>query len=200
MSNPRKCLRVSEIKRSNAMVEKVINTISDDFINPFEKDLDQGNLFSLISGVSVNEDIAVSLLSIKEIGKEAMGDFINRLILNEGTKSFSDKIKKSQLKTFQDSFVKAKVSKNGKQQEIQVQTNILAKLVHFSSFTKSAINLEKAMCFPLAPVSGKTVKSKLFDAAMHDLTVIKPEDLPSAEELSVYFLDLAAEIRIQVKL
>ena len=69
MSNPRKCLRVSEIKRSNAMVQKVKNAISDHFINPFEKDLDQGNLFSLISGVSENEDIAVSLLSIKEIGK-----------------------------------------------------------------------------------------------------------------------------------
>ena len=69
MSNPRKCLRVSEIKRSNAKVQKVKNAISDHFINPFEKDLVQGNLFSLISGVSVNEDIAVSLLSIKEIGK-----------------------------------------------------------------------------------------------------------------------------------
>ena len=138
-----------------------------------------------------------------------MGDFINHLILNEGTKSFSGKIKKSQLKTFHDSFVKAKVSKNGQQQEIQVQSNILANLVHLSSFKNSAINLEKAMCLPLAPVSlplshydgtiRKTVKSKLFHAAMHDVTVIKPEDLPSAEELSVYFLDLAAEIRLHVK-
>ena len=67
MSNPRKCLRVSEIKRSNTVVEKVINVISDHLINPF--DLVQENLFSLISGVLVNEDIAVSLLSIKEIGK-----------------------------------------------------------------------------------------------------------------------------------
>ena len=112
------------------MVEKVMNAISDHFISLLEKDLDHGNLFSLISGVSVNEDIAVSLLSIKEIGKEAMGDFINCLILNEGTKSSSGKIKKSQLKTFHDSFVTPKVSNNGKQQEIQVQSNILAKLVH----------------------------------------------------------------------
>ena len=138
-----------------------------------------------------------------------MGDFINHLILNEGTKSFSDKIKKSQLKTFHDSFVKAKVSKNGQQQEIQVQSNILANLAHLSSFKNSAINLEKAMCSPLAPVSlplshydgtiRKTVKSKFFHAAMHEVTVIKQEDLPSAEELSVYFLDLAAEIRLHVK-
>ena len=95
----------------------------------------------------VNEDIEASLLSIKEIGKEAMGDFLNRLILSEETKGFSGKIKKSQLKTFQNSFVKAKVSKNGKQQEIQIRSNFLAKLVHFPSFTKSSINLENARCF-----------------------------------------------------
>ena len=115
-----------------------------------------------------------------------MGDFINRLIFNEGTKSFSNKIKES-VENVHGSFVKAKVSKNDKQQEIQVQSNILAKLVHLSSFTK-AINLEKTMSFPLAPVSlplshydgtiRKTVKSKLFDATMHDLTVITTEDLP----------------------
>ena len=69
------------------MVEKKTNVISNHFINPFEKDLEQGNLFSLISGVLVNEDIEVSLLSIKEIGKEAMGDFINRLILSEDIKT-----------------------------------------------------------------------------------------------------------------
>ena len=69
------------------MVEKKTNVISNHFINPFEKDLEQGNLFSLISGVLVNEDIEVSLLSIKEIGKEAMGDFINRLILSEDMKT-----------------------------------------------------------------------------------------------------------------
>ena len=90
------------------MVQKVKNAISDHFINPFEKDLDQGNLFSLILGVLVNEDIAVSLLSIKEIEKEAMVDFINHLILNEGTKSFSDKIKKSQLKIFTTVLLKRK--------------------------------------------------------------------------------------------
>ena len=37
--------------------------------------------------------LQLAFLSIKEIEKEAMGDFNNCLILNEGTKSFSDKIK-----------------------------------------------------------------------------------------------------------
>ena len=73
MSNPRKCLRVSEIKRSNAMVEKVINVISNHFFNSFEKDLEQGNLFSLILGVLVNEDIAVSLFVNQRNRKRGYG-------------------------------------------------------------------------------------------------------------------------------
>ena len=48
------------------MVKKKINVISNRFINLFEKDLEQGNLFSLISEVLVNEDIEASLLSIKK--------------------------------------------------------------------------------------------------------------------------------------
>ena len=76
-----------------------------------------------------------------------MGDFINRLFLSEETKGFSGKIKKNQLKTFQNSFVKAKVSKNDKQQEIQIRSNVLAKLVHLSSFTKSASILKKQGVF-----------------------------------------------------
>ena len=48
------------------MVKKKINVISNRFINFFEKDLEQGNLFSLISEVLVNEDIEASLLSIKK--------------------------------------------------------------------------------------------------------------------------------------
>ena len=72
------------------MVKKKINVISNRFINPFEKDLEQGNLFSLISGVLVNEDIEVSLLPIKEIGKEVMRDFINHSIRQNYKKSIEN--------------------------------------------------------------------------------------------------------------
>ena len=63
---------------------------------------------------------------------------------------------------------------------------------------------------PLAPVSlslkinydgtiRKTVMSKLFDATIHDLTVIKHENLSSAEKRSLSFLDLATKMRLHVK-
>ena len=69
-------------------------------------------------------------------------------------------------------------------------------MVHLSSFTKSAVNLEIAMCSPLTTVSlrlnhydgtiRKTVTSKPFDEAMHYLTVIRQEDLPSAEKFYIF--------------
>ena len=70
---------------------------------------------------------------------------------------------------------------------------------------ESGINLERALTFPLAPVSiplstadgaiRKTATSKLYDASMNDLKILCKEDFPSKENLKTYFLDLAAAIR-----
>ena len=81
-----------------------------------------------------------------------MGNFINRLTREENGKAFSDAIKKSKLKTFESSFPKAKVSKNGKQREIKVQSDILGRLVTSCS-RNAAINLNAAMSYPLAAVA-----------------------------------------------
>ena len=78
MTNPRKCLRSSEIKRSNTMVEKVINVITTQFLNPFDDDLEKEQLFSLVSGVPVGETITEILTSIKQNGKHAMCNFVER--------------------------------------------------------------------------------------------------------------------------
>ena len=46
-SNPRKCLRSSEILKSNTMVEKIMLVLRTQFINPFQPDLDKSELFNL---------------------------------------------------------------------------------------------------------------------------------------------------------
>ena len=92
MSDPRKCLRVSEVRRSNSMVEKVMDVITKQFINPFETDLDKDNLYSLISGIPVDEVIVECLLSISQNEQEAMDSFINRLTVEEHKETFSDTI------------------------------------------------------------------------------------------------------------
>ena len=152
-------------------------------------------LYSLVSGGAVNESISDSLLSVQKNGQELMKDFINRITVKENKDKFSDTIKRFRLKTFQDSFVKAKVSKNGKEGEVRVQRDILCKLVSLSNSNKAAIDLEATLNFPLAPVClplsncdgtiRKTVKSKLYQASMSDLTIVNPDDLPPRSELYI---------------
>ncbi len=83
-------------------------------------------------------------------------------------------------------------------------------MVAYSNKHKAGVDLETTLSFPLAPVSmplstadgaiRKTTKSKLYDAAMSDLTIISPDELPSAEKLNTYLLDLGAAIRSLVGL
>ena len=75
-------------------------------------------------------------------------------------------------------------------------------LVAYSNKHEAGIDLQNV---PLAPVSiplstldcaiRKTVKSKLFDAAMSDLEIVSGEAMPSTTRFYTYVLDLAATIR-----
>ena len=78
-------------------------------------------------------------------------------------------------------------------------------LVAYSNKHEAGVDLEKVLCFPLAPVSiplstpdgaiTKTVKSKLYDASMSDLSVVIFDALPPASTMRTYLIDLAAAIR-----
>ena len=55
---PRKCLRDSEIRKSEKRVERLQNLITNDLINPFSDDLDKDKLYNLASGCPVDDEIA----------------------------------------------------------------------------------------------------------------------------------------------
>ena len=113
--------------------------------------------------------------------------------------------KKGKLSTFTNSAVKAKLKSETKTKELTFQRDILGMLVAFSSKHEAGIDLEKMLCFPLAPVSiplstpdgaiRKTVKSKLYEASMADLTIVNYDELPPALKMKTYLLDLTAAIR-----
>ena len=138
-----------------------------------------------------------------------MNDFVQRLYKDGSSKSLTDTIRKFPLKNCEEKSLKAKVSRNGNQKEIRIQRDILGKLVSLSNKHKSPIDSDEALSYPLAPISlplcnadgsiSKTNKSSLFKAAMNDLIILNTEDLPPEQELSTYFLDLAAAIRSQAK-
>ena len=49
-ASPRKCLRESEVMKSDTMVENVKDTLKNHFINPFHGDLEDDQLYNLVSG------------------------------------------------------------------------------------------------------------------------------------------------------
>ena len=131
--------------------------------------------------------------------------FDERMTKSDPAENFFDPIQKLKSKTFLDSAKKAKVKKDGKWKEIMAQIDILGKLVALSSKHKAAVDLNSVLDYPLAPVCfplstpagaiRKTVKSKLYSAAMSDLIILRFEDLPPPEMMQIYLLDLAAAIR-----
>ena len=128
-NNPRKCLRESEIKKSEERVQKVTHVLENEFINPFSSDLEHDKLYNLASGKPVADDIASSLLTLEERGSTMMDDFCKRIASYEDEKKlFFDPIKRSPWKSFSDTERKTKVTKKTESKDIKVQRDILGLL------------------------------------------------------------------------
>jgi hypothetical protein len=210
-NKPRKCLRNSAIIKSENNVKGIVNVLKNDFIDPFSGDLDHDKLYNLASGNSVTDDVAESLLTVQERGTLLRNDFFERLNSECSVKdNFFSPIKRVQWKSFTDASKKQKVSAKGKSREITVQRDILGLLAAKSQQQNAPINIDKALCYPLAPVPlsmaacdgirRKTAKSKLFNAALTSL-IENDAQLPEVQQsYRIYILDLAAIIRSMVKI
>ena len=204
-ANSKKCLRPSEILKSNKMVDNIVCALETQFINPFHPDLEHDRLYNLVSGCPVPDSVSESLLQCEATGKKHTEQFEARMTDIAQAIKFFDPIPKVVTKTFKDGTVKSTIRSKGKSKELVFQQNILGLLVAHSNNHNMAINLKKALTFPLAPVAiplstadgfpRKTVKSKLYEACMDDLTILNVCELPGKEFLKTYFLDLAAAIR-----
>ena len=61
-SSSRKCLRPSEILKSEKMVKNILDALQIQFLNPFHQDLEKSNLYNLVSGRPMDDAICDSLL------------------------------------------------------------------------------------------------------------------------------------------
>ena len=206
-TNPRNCLRETQMKKSEEKVQKIIKVMKDVFLNPFSEDLEKDKLFNLSSGRPLPLEVAEQLLSAEERGVTKFEAFNDRLDAKEEQAAFLfDPIKRSHWKGFGDAGKKVMVKAKGKTKDVAVQRDILGLLVTVSYKEKELIDIDKALAYPLAPIPlslatsdgcrRKTVKSKLFDAAL--TSVSSEEGLPG--NISCYVMDLAASLRCIVKL
>ena len=170
----RKCLRSSEIKKSEMYVQRVKNILTEEFLNPFSKEMDKTKLYN-ITGTYTSNDISECLLPIFERGKIRMVEFKERISKNASNKYIFDPIKREKWKSFEDTVKKTtKIKIDGKIKDIVEQKNILGLLAAKSDQSKLAVDIKNAMSFPLSSLSlplasadgtmRKTKKSNLYGA------------------------------------
>ena len=152
-NNTRKCLRHSQIRKSEDNVKTIMNVLRNDFIDPFSTDLDSDKLYNLASGSYLPDDVAESLLSVQERGTLSRDTFFERLNSESANETlYFSPIKRVEWKSFTDVSKKLKISAKGKSKEITVQRDILSILAAKPQQHNAAININKALCYPLAPV------------------------------------------------
>ena len=78
--NVRKCLRPSQILKSNKIVRGIVNCLKTQFTDPFCADFDYQRLYNLVSGDPVSDGIAESMSHIEEVGNKAMLEFDERIV------------------------------------------------------------------------------------------------------------------------
>ena len=71
----KKCLRPSEILKSEKRVLKLKDILLNTFIDPFGEELDHSKLFNIASGCPTSEEIEKCLLGIAERDKELHLEF-----------------------------------------------------------------------------------------------------------------------------
>ena len=76
--NVRKCLRPSEILKSNKIVVSIIDCMKTQFTGPFHEEFEENKLYNLVSGQSVKDTIAESVLKIDEAGKKMLRGLRNK--------------------------------------------------------------------------------------------------------------------------
>ena len=146
-----KPLRPSQILKSEVMVTNVVNVLSE-CINPFDSGLDKDYLFSLSSGVPLQDKEAVErILSLREVGEENYNDFKRDRLLRKKIK-FHHPIKRNELSLFSNTNKSIKIKTSTKTKVVEFNRNIVGTLLAYSARNEKMIDFEKSLEYPLCSI------------------------------------------------
>eukprot|EP00112_Aurelia_sp_Birch-Aquarium-sp1_P005855 Seg1662.2 transcript_id=Seg1662.2/GoldUCD/mRNA.D3Y31 product="hypothetical protein" protein_id=Seg1662.2/GoldUCD/D3Y31 len=198
--------RPSQILKSEKFVENIMNVMTEEYINPFDDSLEKDCLYNLSSGIQVELGIATEISQLKSKGDAQYNEFVTNRIKSTEV-SIHDPIKRNKLLLFKNASKKVEVKQDSKQSLVEVNRNILAKLLAHSAKTGRAINFQTALEYSLSSVplafanpDGSrrvTKKSQLMEIVLSysdQETMHEPSSIPK-EETAAYLVDLMALIR-----
>lgn len=197
--------RPLQIIKSEVRVAKICKVLKKEYINPFDPSTDAKLLFNLSSGVPVEPEVADSIIGLKVLGVKLYGEFVDTRIKSSAQKIHAP-IKRQNLSSFRSASKTVTMKTPLKNLTVEVNRNILAKLLAYSAKAERAIDFEKALEYPLCPVPlslanpdgsrRMTSKSQLTQILLSYCDK-SPEDsrLPCETSSSAYLVDLLALIR-----
>ena len=201
-SDDYKSNRPSQILKSEYHVKNVLQVLSEDYIKPFDSKLSKDELYNLSSGVPIERDFAKQILKVKETGEMLYQSFVDQRIKSKNIK-IHDPIKREKLYLFKNTGKKVIIKQKEKGQNIEINRQILGKLLAYSAKFHKTIDFEHALSFPLSPVPlslahpdgsrRKTNKSAVMNT-IRTYQVSHPLVLPPKDG-NTYMVDLMALLR-----
>ena len=198
--------RPSQIIKSEKFVQKIHKVVTQEYLNPFDANIDFTRLYNLSSGVPVESEHAKSIIGVKMRGEDLYGTFVDKRIKSSKQK-IHDPRKREKIQLFKNTGKTVVVKSENKKLVFEVNRNILGKLLAFSTKTGRQIDFERALTYPLSPIPlslanpdgscRTTAKSRFVEIILsYCNTSTDPKDvcIPK-EEISAYLVDLMALIR-----
>ena len=99
-----------------------------EYLNPFDVKLDPENMYILCAGVPVEVRLAEEILSVKQLGEECYKDFVDKRI-RKITLKIHDPITRNKTKLFKSAGKNVVLHHKNKEQVVEVNRDILAKLL-----------------------------------------------------------------------
>ena len=202
-SNPRKCLRDHEIRKSEDRVRRIATVLKEDFVNPSVIYQINETCTTLPQGVHFlkKPQNTYFLLKNKDKGYSVTSQ--------KGCTSVKNKLQPSLtlLRGYlgKDFAMPRKSAAKGKTKDVAVQRDILGLLMAVSSKEGAVVDLDKALSYALSTVPlalatsdgirRKTRKSKLMDAALSSIVT----DNVNTDHATCLVIDIIATIRCIAK-
>ena len=210
MNNPGsiyKPLRPSQILKSERFVSNIINVLKEEYVNPFDSNLDKGLVVNLSSGIAVAEEVAEEITSTDSSGKDDYQTFCKDRLESKKV-NFHDPISRKKLTLFSSTGQTVSVEKDKKLKSVEVNRNILELLFSASAKSGQVIDFAKALEYPLGsvPISlanpdgsrRVTSKSKLLKVILKHCNsqILHPrESQPPRQLVSAVVIDMMACLR-----
>ena len=194
--------RPAEIVKSNKSTNAVVSVLTNEYIDPFDKELDPSKLYNLSSGIPVSDEVADGILQILTNGETQFDLFVSQRLTSDATKFFKE-IHRIKIQLFSHTGKKVEVVVNGKSKLIEANSNIISKLLALSTKFDRKIDMKIALSYPLCftPLNlahsdgarRKTDKSMLAKI----LLKLRAQETayPKKHDVIAYILDLMAMIR-----